>query len=455
MNYENQEWEISLKDLFFSVLNQWKKLLVTAVILAVALGGFQGYRAWRGANNPETLAQYQEEYETELEAYEQEREALERSIEDLEQIIESQNKYMEESALMQMDYHNIYEASVSLYFTTDYQIMPQMFYQDVDNTKTIVALYKTALESNGIIDAVAQEVGMETKYLNELVTITKDSDYVLQISVIHDDKDIATEIMELILANLADTQTQITDTVGEHTMSEVLRTVAPAVQAEMAEKQNAEKSQLEEYMTDYSKKVEALDALSEAPEMTVSNGNALKSAIKWACVGGVAGVMVCAVIICLLFLLGGTVYSGEEMQLRLRVKVLGSVLGSGKRPDAITRWIKRLEGRLESNSEANLEMITTNIRSYADGAKTLLITGDANEKEIVELAESLQKKLDGVNLTACGSLLRSADALRQLNSCDGVLLVEACGKSKYKNIIREMERVGDAKKPLVGCVTLD
>lgn len=202
MNYENQEWEISLKDLFFSVLNQWKKLLVTAVILAVALGGFQGYRAWRGANNPETLAQYQEEYETELEAYEQEREALERSIEDLEQIIESQNKYMEESALMQMDYHNIYEASVSLYFTTDYQIMPQMFYQDVDNTKTIVALYKTALESNGIIDAVAQEVGMETKYLNELVTITKDSDYVLQISVIHDDKDTATEIMELILASL-------------------------------------------------------------------------------------------------------------------------------------------------------------------------------------------------------------------------------------------------------------
>lgn len=455
MHYENQDWEISLKDMVFSVLYQWKRILVVALVLAVVLGGYKGYGSWRSANDPESLAQAQEAYAEELAVYEQELASLERSVEQLENAIASENEYLTESPLMQMDYHNVYKASVSLYFSTGYQIMPQMSYQNVDTTKSVVSLYKAALESNGIMDAVAGEVGIEAKYLHELVTVVKDSDYILQIEVIHEDKDTASKIVELMLDNLSSTQSQVTETVGEHTMAVVLNTAASSVELDVAETQDTEKAKLETYMTTYDNTVTELKALGDPPVMAASNSNAVKTAVKWAVLGGVAGVLVYAVAACVLFLLGGAVHSGEEMKKRLQIKVLGSVIRGKKRPDGVTRWIKQLEGRLDTNSDTNLEMLAANIHSYAGGAKTLLVTGDANIQDTQLLAENLRQKLGDITLTACGSLLRDPEALRQLHVCDGVLLVEVCGKSKYQNIIHELERVTDASKPIVGCITVD
>ena len=44
MNYELQDWEMSFKDMFFSVLYKWKQILVIAVVIALALGGMQAFK---------------------------------------------------------------------------------------------------------------------------------------------------------------------------------------------------------------------------------------------------------------------------------------------------------------------------------------------------------------------------------------------------------------------------
>lgn len=50
MNHDFQEKVITLGDMLFAVLYQWKKWLLAAVILGLALGGFKGVSAWRTAH---------------------------------------------------------------------------------------------------------------------------------------------------------------------------------------------------------------------------------------------------------------------------------------------------------------------------------------------------------------------------------------------------------------------
>lgn len=443
MDLESRDWEIRFKDLLFSILYQWKKIVVLAVVFALVLGGLQAAQALASFRNSV------DEQETDAE-----RRMLKERVSSFEQMIENQEKYLAESELMLMDTHDAYEAMVSIYISTDYQIIPELVYQDLDNTGAIVAVYEAVLGSNAVINEVADEVGMEGTYLKELLTVSSTATGMLHITVWHSDMEIANEIITLLVEHMQAAKPRAVEIVDDHSLDVVVKTVGKYAGDFIGSRQGTEADRLldlNEELISWKTKLAAL-----GPEQTEAetSGSVITTGIKWGIVGGVLGAFLTVAVIACMFIFGNTVYSADELHDRYGIKKIGCVVNSKRRFDPITRMIRKLEGRIIENSDSNWDLIGANIDIYCKNAKSILLTGGTGNDEVVSLAEALQEKMPGIKFVPCGSVLNDANALRNLSECDAVLLVAACNKSVYKTIVLEVERITDAGRQIAGAVVI-
>ena len=202
MNHTKETREVSVRDLLFSVLYQWRKLLAAAVILAVLLGGWKLYNGLNEAANEETAARYEQQYQADLAQYQQQKADLEAGIADIQEDIVNQQEYLQNSVLMDVDYHNVHEATVSYYISTDYQIMPGMTYQNPDLSGLILATYEAALTDSQTMASIAHDMDTQTKYLRELVEVDGELDHILKISIRHASRTGAVKMRNLITQQL-------------------------------------------------------------------------------------------------------------------------------------------------------------------------------------------------------------------------------------------------------------
>lgn len=448
MNYELQDWEMSFKDMFFSVLHKWKQILVIAVVIALALGGMQAFKT-RESNIANKAS-----YEGKLASYERSLAIAQDSYDYANQMVENQKRYLQESTLMQINAYNAYEAKISLYISTGYQIMPDMAYQNEDPSESLVAIYKNVITDNDVLAQVSEELGMENKHLKELITTAQPSDHVLAFAVSHTDAEIAEKAAHLIMEHLEKTKPVATKIIGEHSLEVVLDSVGPYVDVSKAiEKREKQEALLVEYEEELAAQKTALSKVQKT-KPTKYGSSVVKTAILWGIIGGVAGVALCAVACCVYFIFRTTVYSADELRGRMGVRCLGSVT-RGKRFDFITRALRRVEGRVVEDSEGNAAVIAQTLCNYTGENKCVLVSGSGDRAYTEKLVERLQNELADLKLVAAGSLLRDADAASGLRQCDAVLLVGVCGKTKYKTIGQERERIQDAGKPFLGCVLVD
>ena len=227
MDYNNTyEQEIDLKELMFAVLHKWRIILAFAVGLALVLGGYKAVTSYMEQNDEETAQEAQEEYEKELLEYNKSIERCEREIENLTKDIANQEEYLEKSILTNMSPYDVWEAKVELFIKTDYEIMPDMVYQNLDFTGTVLQSYQSALTSTEFMEKVASKAGTDTRYLRELVSINigrvdNKVNNILTIQVRHESEEKAKAILDDLLAGVNQFKGQIRSSIGNHTITEV------------------------------------------------------------------------------------------------------------------------------------------------------------------------------------------------------------------------------------------
>ncbi|MCI8664039.1 MAG: hemagglutinin [Hungatella sp.] len=466
MDYnDTYEQEIDLKELMFAVLHKWKTILAAAVVLALILGGYKGISGYRHESDQSVIDKAQENYENELEFYNKNLASCEREIENLEKDITRQQEYLEDSVLMNISPYDIWEAKAELFVKTDYEIMPDMVYQNIDLTGTVLQSYRSALNGADFIEKISNNVGMESQYLQELVEITIGRDdnntklnNLLIIRVRCGEEATAQKILDDILDGIPQFRTQIQSVVGTHTISEVNRSLGAKVDLALAELQRKESERLTTLNNALNVKKDELTKMEEPAPVSASFGGVIKSAVKYALIGGVLGAFMVVFFVCVGFVMSDRVYSGKELKYRFKVKLLGtlSVAGS-KKEGKIDAWLSRMEGRGQNN-DMNVEygLIAANISNYAGTTvRSLLIVGGAGEELLNRVASELTGRLSGMKVIYGGNLLNDAEGLKKLPECDGVILVEQCGKSLYSNVELEIEKTCDMDKKVIGCVVFE
>ena len=155
MYYQRNINSLPLNDLIWTVFRKWRLILLSMLVFGLFLGGFRGVKEYKSYIDPEAEVERETNYSNELAAYERSKSAYETRIDNLQAWIERLELYKEKSLLLIMDPYDIYKSSVSYFVDTDYEIMPNVFFQNPNYTETLIKSYKLAIERidyNKLID---------------------------------------------------------------------------------------------------------------------------------------------------------------------------------------------------------------------------------------------------------------------------------------------------------------
>ena len=450
------EQEIDLKDLMFAVLYKWKPIIAVAILIGALLGGYKLITTYKAQNDAEVVEKANADYQKEVELFEKNQETGEREIENLTESIEKQQEYLEDSLLMNMSPYDVWEAKTVLFIKTDYVIMPGMDYQNVNYISTVLQAYRTSLTNLEFLKSVSKKVGMDERYLEELITITVDGN-LLTLQARADKKTTVEKIMKELRNGIDDAQPRILDSIGEHTISEISESVGSLVDLALSDTQKSQNDRLVSLNNSLDQKKTELDEMEEPKPASSPKVSALKSGIKYGVLGGVLGAFMVVFFVCVFFLMSDKLYSAKDLRSRYRLKVLGTLPVIGrKKANPIDAWLRRLEGRVDpKTADTEYSLIAANVKNYADRIRSLLIVGTAADEAISAVAEKLGALIPELQIVRGGNMLQETEALAKLAASEGVILVEQCGRSTNSGVAAELEKTTDLQKPIVGCVVFE
>ena len=393
--------------------------------------------------------------------YQNQRTALETKISQVEEDICNHGTYMKESVLIRLDYRNVWTASVDLYIRTQGNELISGAGEGYTRADVIADAYRNMLLSTQVLEKAAESVDIAPQYLRELISTPLPVYHEYQdgplvtVLIRGADAETVEKIMDALLSCLDAIRSEITETMGAHTMSTVNAGVVALVDEDVADYQEEAADRLLEYV-DYLEYYRSDLEQLQVPTMPVFTASGVtKSVVKYAIVGFLGGAFLVAGIACVLFVIGDKVYSADELKSRFGLRVLGKVSLRKKKRCCIDRMLDRFEDRGKTEEQGALAVVGANVVNHCSENAILLVAGTAGDAGMEKIVATLTQALPGRTVISGGSLLESLPAIEGLAKCDAVVLVERCGLSRYSQIGAQLDAVAGMKKQLLGCVVLE
>lgn len=489
----NHEEEIDLIQLAFSILHKYRQILMTVVICAVLAAGFglaknaySSYAEGKAADSEdvavaksaaqqkydEEMLAYREEktkHDTNVQQYQEELLENQQAIESTKIKIQNAQEYLDNSVLNTIDPYNVPVAQADLYVSTDYKILPGMDYQNVDYTDAVLKAYSSLITNSETMEKIAKTVGMEERYLRELVSVSGDSSTrLLTIRAYGADEATANKILDALLVRMEDVRPTIQSTVGSHSIAQLTRTSTVSVMTWLRDSQQQNRDDLtnlqnqvttleaadrvlEQSIEDEQQALEAM----ELPEKPKETGNSMKMVILGALLGGV---LACGVVV-VKFLLDGMVYSASELNRSTGLPVLGALASDRtKKAGKLDAKLYQMEGRPDGSADAEmLCLMAQTIRSRAPEAKNILVTGDLPADQLEALAAALQatEPLRGQSVTAAESILKAAATVPHVVAADAIVLAADCTVTRTDAVREQNEKIVRLGKQILGCIVYE
>lgn len=330
MNEQNYEQEINLGKVFYRIFRDWRKIFVIAMTIAVIAGAGNFVMKRLRTANPEYIEKAEENYLRELTAFEAMGETLRREIDNLEETRAERETYNTTSILMKINPFREFNASLQLYIATDYQIMPELIYQNPDLSNRILRSYITYMVNGDmyqyIMNHMAQPV--ELRYLKEVLSISADYDNrMVTLSVQNVDAESCEEILNYALEGILKKQPEIVEAIGEHELNSVNQAVYEAVNLELDEWQKGNIQYVSELSILLQQKAEALAAWEQSPQpqKDFTAPRILKNSIKMMILGFIIGAVLAAVYIAFRYIMSDKLQDAKDLKSRFGLRVIAQL----------------------------------------------------------------------------------------------------------------------------------
>lgn len=489
----NHEEEIDLIQLAFSILHKYRQILMTVVICAVLAAGFglaknaySSYAEGKAADSEdvavaksaaqqkydEEMLAYREEktkHDTNVQQYQEELLENQQAIESTKIKIQNAQEYLDNSVLNTIDPYNVPVAQADLYVSTDYKILPGMDYQNVDYTDAVLKAYSSMITNSETMDKIAKTVGMEERYLQELVSVSGDSSTrLLTIRAYGADEATANKILDALLARMEDVRPTIQSTVGSHSIAQLTRTSTVSVMTLLRDSQQQNRDDL----TNLQNQVTTLEAADRVLEQSIEDEQQALEAMKLPeapkegtsmpkliVLGALLGAVLACGVVVVRFLLDGMVYSASELNRSTGLPVLGALASDRtKKAGKLDAKLYQMEGRPDGSADAEmLCLMAQTIRSRAPEAKKILVTGDLPADQLEALAAALQatEPLRGQSVTAAESILKAAATVPHVVAADAIVLAADCTVTRTDAVREQNEKILRLGKQILGCIVYE
>ena len=462
-NYVKDQTEIDLRQLFWAICRRWRMVLCWMLAVAVVAGAFKAVSTARSLRNTEEIAAAQSTYEALVANNRQERSNILKRLRSISEEIAERQAYEKNSYYMSIDPYNVAVAEQIYYVKTDYQILPDMIYQNPDYTDAIVNAYMYVLTGESNLQPVAEKCDMELRYLEELVTVWSNGSGMFTVHVIARDMEEAEKILALLDGGVATSRELIESTINAHEITKLTYNAYTTVDMNLSQTQSDKEDALTKLRTEYADQTARYETLKEdyknfkAP-VSDSDG-VLRGSVKMIVLGALLGAVIACCIVCVQAAVSDRLYSAGSLTQRVRLRILGAVPTDPAKISAMGKLDRKLRGKAGLSTATDAAGVYAVAASYLAGAypeaKTVLVAGGAEEEHIQAACKAFQANLPEKKFLPGGSVLTDADTIRKVGQSDLTVLVEHTGVSSYSGVIREAETVQSLKGTLAGALVIE
>ncbi len=478
------EDELDLKLICLAITKKWKPIVSVAIICAVIaiIYGIITSTSSSGqviAGNEDALRKYEEEikiyqddiagFEADIESYSQKVSRLEEennSLEDDKQRIyeekEALDKYRENSVILNIDPYNVVKQTRTYYVSNDYQIIPDMTYQNKDPIKDIVKAYvryikASNMDKNESLDIVPlsnKSLDNESSVYISLLNVYNNDNNII-IEALGEDEIRAEELMDGAVKALESVKKKIYTEVGEHeivliesnsynTFDVNLKNAQEAYDRnieDMLKTINDRQNSLNTLITTYNNNIHnaraniikqsaAMDAVAKPSSETVTDNKVLpEDLIKTALIGLIIGLFLSAGYFAFRYVFSGTIKSNEEMEGRYGIRVIGSY------KDTLSTSVS-----------------VATICSFLKDGKDIIIAGCVGREDCERFASELRKKVPDLNVYVAGDVSKDVIGVDILRKSDKAVIIEKVDRSLIKDISHEVDIIKGTGADIIGCI---
>lgn len=454
---------ISIKEIMAVVLKRGKAILCAAIALAILLGGVQGVRGLMEANNPENTAEKVAQRNEEAMAdYEKQRSILQGYIDNTLYKLEEQERYNEESLLMQLDPNNEYRCHMLMAITgVDETAFQQVYEQEGTPVDYITARiqaqyisYWNNMDMSEEFDNNPYE-GVHEKYIREVVTLEKVDEGQLFLVANAPDAETAYDLCQTAYNALVSAYETVADASYAHELVAVNTATKLGVDSVIAKTQfinREDKVEYEQELYEYEQQMAKLKKPSRETVPTVSG--AVKDAVKWAVVGGVVGFIMACAFVWLLYILSDGVETSRQAEAILEVPFFGSA--AGKR-DIFVRLANRFVGERQwKDRDQAVQYIAENLKSRVYGQEKIALVSTlpvpAEDTGIQMLLKVMGEQ--GHTVVFAGKAEENPAAIAALRESNYVILAERLGTSNRAAMLHTVEQAKQLDAQVLGFITI-
>lgn len=430
--------EIAIKDVIAYTLKNIRTIVVAIIVFCILFLIYNIYMSFFNQGAIEKSA-------TELEMAQIQYNLLETEVQD-------GYDYIKNSVLFSIDAYKKPVSVISGYFDTGYKIMPEMTYQDPNQTPVVMqAISSVASTAPEIMDAVRTAIAnpaLNDRYTKELFSIDTDDSGSFIISATYTDEDTAREIASSLYTTILDQLNAIfaadfDDGSPPYTVHIISNFTGRINDNALQEAKNNVLQQVNEAET----KLKAAELIFEEKN-NLSDFNFV-DVLKYLLLAGAAGVVAGCVLVLGIFLLNGKVNTLSDVAGRHPVALLG-VFPPRKRGRLHDVAISLQNVPEAETEEAAYEIIALNLGEVS-GAICAVST--ARGVDLRAFSEKLQTQ-SGKDIRSGGNILKDPAAIRACMDARHVIIVEKTAASRLQDIDMEYEKIKAWGKTPLGFVLL-
>lgn len=487
---EEDESEISLHDLLYYILRQWRVILVSVIFFCILLGGF---KLLKGLNELKSnaMANNQEEYESELEEYTINKKRLQDQIKVLTQSIQKKGEYHDQSVLMNLNPDEAYQSTLTYIVnaTKDNTLLEndKGLHPVIDQRmNSVLGTYASLIQNGTILSDIGKknDLNLSQNQLSELVYVQTDYQAkLLRVTIVGDTEKQVQDITDAVrdeLQNVASTisvpvayyQLELVSSyIGEDAGSIIPIGTVP--EDGTGENDVLYQTSIDLLQRDYVQGVADMqeqlftckDQLKKLEEPVapagISRSSVIKESIKYALLGAVAGTFLTALFYAMQYIFSGKLMTCDYLNDNYGLMVLADYHAPIRnRLNSVDKLITRMNGI--SEDKQSLECVyalgAANIAAQMKkiNASSILLSGNAKTSDFDDAATTLKEKLQvtGLEVVSAGNINENVVAVQTLQEADKVVLIEQLGVSRLQDIKKELQMLRKLEKDILGVIVL-
>lgn len=455
------EETMTLTDLLAAIARKGKAVILTSLVFAVLLGGYQAYKQIGMAKDPENSPEkIEERYQAALETYAQEQENLQKTLENQEKSLASKKEYLEKSILLQIDPYDKYVSSIVFTFA-DIDESAQLFrYPNTSADylpKKIRSQYLELWKSINVPEEIglARYADMEWKYPSELISVSSLEGELISIQTCGITAAEAEELADAIYAYFVAHQDVIAKSSARHTFALVNRTTKSVIDEELETRRTDLEKEIETLQEEIEDSKQAIEDLTEPErESGYATSAIIKATAKYAVFGAAAGVFLACLVICCWWIFANRVANSNQLEQIVKAPFLGALRVPDSPAERLAvavmgerTWKDRTQAAAYISEQAKA--------SFPKEGKILLLSTLPEKKADAKMDELIKMfSKGGYQVFSVMDAIYNPQAVEAVHDCAAVVLVEMAGYSsiaKIRNIVAQIE---GAKKSMLGIVMI-